>query len=350
MTNRKSETSRILLYQTADQRTRIEVRLEGETVWLTQAQLAELFQTTPQNITQHLRAIYGDGELDAAATCKEDLQVRREGGRHVRRALKHYNLDAVVAVGYRVRSHRGIQFRQWATERLREYIVKGFALDDERLKQSSAAAYFDELLERIRDIRSSERMFYRKVLDIYATSIDYDPRADMSQAFFATIQNKMHWATHGHTAAEIVALRADADQPNMGLTSWTGDRISRREAAIAKNYLSHEELGVLNRIVSAYLEFAELQAMRQRPMTMRDWITKLDEFLRLSDHDILAHAGTVSHDQALRKAETEYERFHALHALDTQPVDRDFEAAIERRLATAAKELGAAKSRKKDAG
>lgn len=330
MADRKSEASQVLLYQTEDRRTRLEVRLEGATVWLTQAQLAELFQTTPQNITQHLRAIYAEGELDAAATCKEDLQVRQEGGRHVRRALKHYNLDVVVSVGYRVRSHRGTQFRQWATERLREYIVKGFSLDDERLKQSSAAVYFDELLDRIRDIRSSERMFYRKVLDIYATSIDYDPRTETSQDFFAAVQNKMHWAAHGHTAAEVIVARADADKANMGLMSWTGSRVTRNEAAVAKNYLSREELGTLNRIVTVYLEFAELQAMRRRPMSMRDWIDKLDEFLRLSDHDILAHAGTVSHEQALCKAEAEYERFRALHALDAQPVDRDFERVIKR--------------------
>ena len=330
MADWKSDASQVLLYQTVDRRTRIEVRLEGATVWLTQAQLAELFQTTPQNITQHLRTIYSEGELDAAATCKEDLQVRQEGGRHVRRALKHYNLDVVISVGYRVRSHRGTQFRQWATERLREYVVKGFTLDDERLKQSGAAVYFDELLDRVRDIRSSERMFYRKVLDIYATSIDYDPSTETSQAFFATVQNKMHWAAHGQTAAEVIIERADADKANMGLMSWTGSRITRKEAAVAKNYLRREELDVLNRVVNAYLEFAELQAMRRRPMAMRDWIDKLDEFLRLSDRDILAHAGTVSHEQALSKAATEYERFRALHALDEQPVDRDFEREIKR--------------------
>lgn len=332
---RENLPSEILLYQTEDRRTRIEVRLEGETVWLTQAQLAELFQTTPQNITQHLRAIYAEGELDPSATCKERLQVRHEGERQVERRLRHYNLDVIVAVGYRVRTHRGTQFRQWATERLREYVVKGFTLDDERLKQASAGVYFDELLERIRDIRSSERVFYRKVLDIYATSVDYDPSTEMSQRFYAAVQNKMHWATHGHTAAEVIAGRADADKPNMGLTSWTGSRVRRQDAAIAKNYLTHDELGVLNRVVNAYLEFAELQALKRRPMTMQAWIDKLDEFLRMSERDILTHTGMVTHEQALRKADAEYERFRARRTLDATPADRDLDAAVQtaRRLA-----------------
>lgn len=227
--------SKILIYQTEDGRTCIDVRLEAETVWLTQANIAELYQITPQNVTLHIRNIYREGELQTQATCKEYLQVRQEGSRQIRRQLKHYNLDVIIAVGYRVRSHRGTQFRIWATQRLREYIVKGFTLDDERLKQAGGGNYFDELLARIRDIRSSEKVFWRKVLDIYATSIDYDPANDLSRDFFAVIQNKMHWAAHGHTAAEIVADRADASHPNMGLTSWTGTRPSREDIRMKLN-------------------------------------------------------------------------------------------------------------------
>lgn len=320
----------VILYQTEDGAARLEVRMEGGTVWLTQAQMAELFQTTPQNITMHLQSIYEDRELALEATCKEHLQVRQEGGREVSRLLKHYSLDAILAVGYRVRSLRGTQFRTWATERLREYIVKGFTLDDERLKQAGGGGYFDELLERIRDIRSSERVFWRKVLDIYATSVDYDPRAEMSEKFFATIQNKMHWAIHGRTAAEIVHERADAEKPNMGLTSWPGRRIRRTDVTVAKNYLTAEELEGLNRIVSAYLEFAELQALRRRPMHMVDWIVKLDEFLRISDREILTHAGKISHEVAATKAEAEFEVFRAKRLAEPTRVDKDFEDAAKR--------------------
>ena len=318
----------ILLYQTEDRRTRIEVRLEGETVWLTQKQMAELYQVAIPTINEHLRHIYADGELPPEATIRKFRTVRKEGARDVARQLDCYNLEAVLAVGFRVRSLRGTQFRQWATERLKEYVVKGFALDDERLKRADASGYFDELLERIRDIRSSERVFYRKVLDIYATSVDYDPRAESSQAFFAAVQNRMHWATHGQTAAEVIADRADAAKPNMGLTTWTGSRVTRQDAAIAKNYLTEDELAVLNRIVNAYLEFAELQALRRRPMTMRAWIGKLDDFLRMSERDILTHAGTVSHERALQKAEEEYDRFRLLHARDAKPVDHDFDSVV----------------------
>jgi hypothetical protein len=298
--------------------------MDANTVWLTQAALAELFQTTPQNITLHLRNIYAEKELEPAATCKDYLQVRHEGERAVQRALKHYNLDAILAVGYRVRSHRGTQFRRWATERLREYLVKGFAMDDDRLKRAGGGAYFDELLARIRDIRSSEKIFWRKVLDIYATSIDYDPDAEASHRFFATVRNKMHWAAHGHTAAEIVAGRADAAKPNMGLTAWLGSRPAVADIEVAKNYLGHEELDALNRIVTVYLEFAELQALQRRPMTMRDWITKLDEFLRLSDREILNHAGNVSHDDAIAKARQEYDKYRAAHLDDAWPVEDQF--------------------------
>lgn len=322
-------TSELILYQTADGRTRIQCRFEDETVWLTQAQMAELFQTTPQNITIHLKDIFAEGELDEAATCKAYSQVRQEGGRQVTRNLRHYNLDAILAVGFRVRSHRGTQFRQWAVAHLGEYLVKGFTMDDERLKNPPGPGqrdYFDELLERIREIRASERRFYQKVLDIYATSVDYDPSADASQRFFATVQNKMHWATHGHTAAEIVHARADATKPFMGMQSTRPGGIVRKEdASIAKNYLTETELAVLHRIVNLYIEYAELQALERKPMTMQDWITKLDEFLKASGRRLLDHAGSVSAEDAKTKAEQEYARYHAL--LDAQPraIDAEFE-------------------------
>lgn len=321
--------SEIILYQTEDGRTRIQCRFENETLWLTQAQIAELFQTTPQNVTLHLKTIYAEGELVEAATCKDYLQVRNEGKRQVSRNLRHYSLPAILAVGYRVRSHRGTQFRQWATARLSEYLVKGFTMDDERLKNPPGKGqkdYFDELLERIRDIRSSERRFYQKVLDIYATSVDYTPDAETSHRFFATVQNKMHWATHGHTAAEVIAERADADKPYMGLqTTRPGGIVRKDDAAVAKNYLTEDELQVLNRIVNLYIEYAELQAMERRPMTMGDWIAKLDEFLKISGRELLDHAGKISAEQARAKAEREYGKYRA--ALDAAPriVDADFE-------------------------
>ncbi|MEI2726117.1 MAG: virulence RhuM family protein [Verrucomicrobiota bacterium] len=326
--------SEIVLYQTADGRTRIECRFEQETVWMTQALMAELFQTTPQNITLHLRAIYAEGELNETATCKDYLQVRSEGGRQIQRSLRHYNLEAILAVGYRVRSPRGTQFRQWATARLKEYLVKGFTMDDERLKNPPGKGhtdYFDELLARIRDIRSSERRFYQKVLDIYATSVDYDPAAEASEQFFATVQNKMHWATHGQTAAEVIHARADAGKPFMGmLTTRPGGRVRKEDAAVAKNYLTEDELQVLNRIVNLYLEYAELQALERKPMTMRDWIAKLDDFLKLSGRELLDHAGKVSHEAALAKAEAEYEKFRRLQDAKPSQVDKDFEEAVKK--------------------
>lgn len=322
-------TGEIILYQTDDGHTRVECRFSDESLWLSQALMAELFQTTPQNITLHLKALFADGEIEEAATCKEFLQVRQEGSREVQRAVKHYNLDAILAVGYRVRSLRGTQFRRWATERLREYLVKGFTLDDERLKNPDAGVYFEQLLERIRDIRSSEKVFWRKVLDIYATSIDYDPSAESSQQLFAAIQNKMHWAAHGHTAAEVIVQRADARQPNMGLTSFGGSHPRRSEVVIAKNYLNAEELDTLNRIVMAYLEFAELQARGRRTMSMQDWIRKLDDFLRLGEHEVLTHAGQVSAEVARLKAEAEYDDYQRqLDALPS-PIERDMTAALE---------------------
>lgn len=323
------DAGEFILYQTEDGQTRIDVRVAEETVWLTQRDMAELFQTSVPNVNQHLKAIYEEGELLPEATIKKYLIVRAEGQRQVSRQIDHYSLDAIIAVGYRVRSHRGTQFRIWATARLREYLVKGFAMDDRRLKQAGGGDYFEELLARIRDIRSSERVFWRKVLDIYATSIDYDPRADTSVLFFKTVQNKMHWAAHGHTAAEIVHRRADASQPNMGLTSWAGDKPRKTDVSIAKNYLAADEIEALNRIVTAYLEFAELQAMNRQPMHMADWIAKLDDFLKLSDRSILKDAGRISHEAAKEKAESQYETYRAKQAALPQPVDEDFEKTLD---------------------
>jgi hypothetical protein len=319
--------SQFLLYQTSDGHTRLEVRLENETVWLSQNQMAELFQTTKQNVSLHVRNIFKEGELSEDSVVKEYLTTAADGKNY---KTSFYNLDVIISVGYRVKSHRGTQFRMWATQRLREYIVKGFALDDDRLKRAGGGNYFEELLARIRDIRSSEKVFWRKVLEIYATSIDYDPAEEASQMFFATVQNKIHWAAHGHTAAEIVSERADAARPNMGLTNWQGVQPTKGEAAIAKNYLTTEELVVLNRVVTAYLEFAELQALNRKPMTMRDWIAKLDDFLRMGDRDILTHAGTISHEQALRKAELEFEKFRVLQLAQPSSVEKDFEAAVKK--------------------
>lgn len=323
----------LILYQTEDGRTRIECRFEGETIWLTQILMAELFQTTIQNVNLHLQNIYEEGELDPEATIKSYLMVRVEGSRQVRRPVQHYSLDAILAVGFRVRSHRGTQFRKWASARLSEYLVKGFTMDDERLKNPPGPGhtdYFDELLERIRDIRASERRFYLKVLDIYATSVDYQPDTEISQQFFATVQNKMHWAVHGHTAAEIVHERADGEKPFMGMqTTRPGGVIRKADAAIAKNYLTEPELQVLHRIVNLYIEFAELQALERKPMTMRGWVEKLDEFLKTSGRELLDHAGTVSAEVAKAKAEREYERYHAREDARPHMVDAAFEATAK---------------------
>jgi hypothetical protein len=321
--------SDILLYQTEDGKTRVEVRLQDETVWLSQKLMADLFQKDVRTINEHIKNILAEGEQASEATIRKFRIVQIEGKREVSRAVDFYNLDMILAVGYRVRSHRGTQFRRWATERLREYIVKGFTLDDDRLKQAGGSNYFDELLARIRDIRSSEKVFWRKVLDIYATSIDYDPGTDLSQQFFATVQNKMHWAAHGHTAAEIVESRADSSRPNMGLTTWTGSGPTVEDIEIAKNYLQEDELDALNRIVTLYLEFAELQALNHNPMTMRDWITKLDDFLRLSGREILTHAGSVSHEKALDTARAEYEKYRKARLMDASPVERHFLKSVE---------------------
>jgi hypothetical protein len=322
----------LILYQAEDGKTRIECRFDQGTLWLSQAQMAELFQTSISNVIKHIGNILDEGELTSAATTESYSQVRKEGAREVRRSVLHYRLEMILAVGYRVRSDRGTLFRQWATARLTELLVKGFTLDDERLKNPpgpGATDYFDELLARIRDIRSSERVFWRKVLDIYATSVDYDPRAEASRRFFATVQNKMHWAIHGQTAAEIIVRRADAAKPNMGLTSWTGPAPRIQDAAIAKNYLAPEELEGLNRIVTAYLEFAELQAMSRKQMYMARWIEKLDEFIQLSEREILTHAGSVSHEAALALAEAEYAKFRSERQALPSRVDDDFEQAVK---------------------
>jgi len=315
-----------LLYRSEDGRARLEVRIQGETVWLSLNQLAELFQRDKSVISRHIKNVFAEGELRPEAVVAKYATTAADGKSY---NVEYFNLDIIISVGYRVRSLRGTQFRQWATQRLREYVVKGFALDDDRLKQSGGDGYFDELLARIRDIRATEKLFWRKVLDIYATSLDYDPSAEASKRFFAAVQNKMHWAAHGHTAAEVIHLRADADKPNMGLTTFAGAKPRQQDAEVAKNYLGPEELDTLNRIVSLYLDFAELQALNRTPMYMQDWIGKLDDFLRLSGREVLEHAGKVSHETALEKARGEYEKFRLAHADDMTPVERDFEAAAK---------------------
>jgi hypothetical protein len=326
----KLPTSSVILYQTEDGRTRLDVRQQGETVWLSLNQMADLFQRDKSVISRHIKNVFDEKELREDSVVANFATTAADGKSY---QVAYFNLDVVISVGYRVKSHRGTQFRIWATQRLREYIVKGFTMDDERLKNPPGKGqkdYFDELLERIRDIRSSERRFYQKVLDIYATSVDYVPDAEASQQFFATVQNKMHWAAHGHTAAEVIHERADATKPFMGLlTTRPGGIVRKDDAAIAKNYLTEDELRVLSRIVTLYIEYAELQALERRPMTMRDWITKLDEFLKISGRERLTHGGTISADTARAKAELEYARYRAW--LDTQPrpVDLAFEKAIK---------------------
>jgi hypothetical protein len=304
-----TRSGEMIVYQSEDGRIKLDVRLEHETLWMTQGDMARLFQCSTDNISLHLKNIYDEGELDPRATVEEFSVVRQEGKRQVRRKLACYNLDAVISVGYRVKSAIATRFRIWATERIKEYIVKGFTMDDDRLKQTGGGGYFDELLARIRDIRSSEKVFWRKVLDIYATSIDYDPKSDTSREFFKIIQNKMHWAAHGQTAAEVIYGRVDATQSNLGMTNWVGSRISKDETEIAKNYLTAEGLDLLNRIVTLYLDFAELQAVQHITMTMRDWVDKLDDFLKLSGRELLNHAGVVSHDAALARAHNESEKY-----------------------------------------
>jgi len=300
--------SNLIIYQAPDGSTKIDAFIENETVWLTQNQMAELFQTTKQNISLHLKNIYEEGELIEEATVKDFFTVQKEGARNVKRNLSHYNLDVVISVGYRVKSHVATKFRIWATERIKEYIIKGFVLDNERLKEARNH-YFDELLAEIRDIRSSEKLFYRKVCDIFATSADYDPSLDQSKQFFASVQNKFHWAIHRNTAAELIQQRADATKPLMGITNTPGKKLKREDVNVAKNYLNKEELEQLNRIVNQYLEFAELQALNRKVMYMKDWEDKLNGFLQLNDMEILRGKGKVSQEDAKKHALKEYEKF-----------------------------------------
>ena len=311
----------IILYQTADGQSKIEVTLSNDTVWLTADQMAELFQRNKSTISRHIRNVFEEGELNADsvvaffATTAADKKTYQ---------VAFYNLDMIISIGYRVKSHRGVQFRIWATQVLREYLVKGFAMNDELLKRAGGGNYFDELLSRIRDIRSSEKVFYRKILEIYALSIDYDPRTESTQLFFKTVQNKMHFSAHGHTAAEIIYERADAEKDFMGLTAWNGALPRRTDAEVAKNYLSADELDTLNRIVSLYLDFAELQAKSHQPMYMRDWIQKLDDFLRLSGKELLTHAGKISAELAKQKANAEYDKFKERTRYELSPVEIHF--------------------------
>lgn len=322
--------SSVLLYQTDDGTTQLQVVFGEETVWLSQRQMAELFDKDVRTISEHIKNAFDEGEVDEDSTIRNLRIVQTEGAREVERDVAHYNLEVIISVGYRVKSLRGTQFRRWATTQLRDFLVKGFLLNDQRFKESGGDRYFEELLQRIRDIRSSEKVFWKKVLDIYATSIDYDPKAEASELFFATVQNKMHWAAHGRTAAEVVVERADAAKPNMGLTNFPGNRALKTDARVAKNYLNEKELDTLNRIVNVYLEFAELQAIERKTMTMAAWITKLDDFLKISDREILTHAGSVSKEDAVRKADEEYQRWRALEAKRESAVERDFKAAIEK--------------------
>ena len=324
-----SDNSEIVIYQTEDGQTKIEVRLEAETVWLTQAQMAELFQTTKQNVSLHINNAYKEGELESKATVKDYLIVQREGKREVSRNVRHYNLDVIISVGYRVKSLRGVQFRRWATSVLREYLIKGFAMNDELLKKAGGGNYWSELLTRIRDIRSSEKMMYRQVLDLYATSVDYDPGTQESREFFATVQNKIHYAAHGHTAAEVISARANAEQPSMGLTAFAGEQPVKGEVGIAKNYLTRDELEMLNRMVSAFFDLAELRAMQHKPTYMKDWIIELDDFTGRYGKGVLTGAGIVSHKDALEKAEAEYEKYRKRTIEELTPAERDYLASIK---------------------
>jgi hypothetical protein len=316
-----------LVYSAEDGRVKVEVRLEGETVWLSQQHLAELFQTSKQNVGQHLKNVFAEAELAEDSVVKNFFTTATDGKNY---QTKHYKLDAIISVGYRVKSAVATRFRIWATQQLREFIVKGFVLDDERLKNPDQPFdYFDELLRRIQDIRTSERRFYQKITDIYATSIDYDASQPVSIEFFQTVQNKMHWAITGHTAAEIVHTRADAAKPDMGLTTWRGAKVRKQDVTIAKNYLNEPELAALNNLVEQYLVFAEGQAMRRVPMHMRDWITKLNAFLTLNERAILNHAGKISHEMAKELAESEYQKFHRIQIVQADHAGGDFDKAIK---------------------
>jgi len=318
-----------IMYTTADGRTKIDVKFDNETVWLTQAQMAELFETTPQNITMHIGNVYLEGELDEESTCKDYLQVQQEGNRNVSRKKKFYNLDVIISVGYRVKSLRGTQFRIWANKVLREYLIKGFAMNDELLKQAGGGNYFQELLDRIRDIRSSEKVMYRQVLDLFATSIDYNGKSETAQKFFKAMQNKFHYATHGKTASELIVTRANAELPFMGLTCFSGARPTKSEVLVAKNYLNQKELAVLNRLVSAYFDIAEIRAIEERPMYMRDWLKELDDFISINHRNTLDNAGTISQIEAREKALAEYDKYKKKDFEEMTQVEKDFLASIK---------------------
>lgn len=322
------EKSSILMYTTEDGITKVEVTFDNDTVWLSLNQIAELFQKNKSTISRHIKNVFSEGELLAEATVAKYATVQKEGNRTVERQIDFYNLDIIISVGYRVKSLRGTQFRIWATNILKEYMKKGFVLDDDRLKNLGGGNYFDELLSRIRDIRSSEKVFWRKVLEIYATSIDYNPKAESSALFFKQVQNKMHWAAHRHTAAEVIYQRADADKDNMGLTTWSGNHIKRSDVEVAKNYLDDKELDALNKIVTAYLDIAEVHALNQEPMYMKDWLETIDDYLRMTRRDILTTKGKVTHQQALEKAHSEYERYKRNQEYILSPVECHFLESI----------------------
>lgn len=314
----------IIIYQTQDGQTKIETKLENETVWLSQEQMSELFQKSRSTINEHIKNIYSENELE------ESISIKKFGNSEfAKKPTNYYNLDVIISVGYRVKSLQGTKFRQWATARLNEYIVKGFTMNDELLKNAGGGNYFKELLSRIRDIRSSEKVFYRMVLDIYATSIDYDPKSESSILFFKTIQNKMHWATHGNTASELIYQRVDSQKANMGLTVFKGVHPTKQEVQIAKNYLDENELNILNRMVMAYLEIAELQALEQKPMFMKDWIERFNDFLKMTGKDILDNAGTISHEKAIQKAQDEYDLYKLKIKDELSLVEKDFLKHLE---------------------
>ena len=315
----------IIIYQTDDGLTKLEVKMEDETVWLTQQQMAELFQTSRTNVVDHIKNIYDEGELDESSTCRKFRQVRMEGNRRVSRELPFYNLDMIISLGYRVKSSTATHFRQWATQRLKEYIIKGFTIDDERLKGNGGGNYWKELLDRIRDIRSSEKVLYRQVLDLYATSVDYDPQSDESIRFFKIVQNKLHYAAHGHTAAEVIYERADAEKPFMGLTSFSGELPALKDIGVAKNYLKEDELKVLNNLVSGYFDLAEINAIEHKPMYMSDYVEQLDSVLSSGKRKLLSGAGSISHDQAMKKAKDEYRKYQEV---TLSPVEEEYLKSI----------------------
>ena len=320
------EYGEILIYQTDDGQTNIEVKIEDDTVWLTQQQMSELFQTSRTNVVEHIKHIYEEGELDEISTCRNFRQVRKEGNREVTRQIPHYNLDMIISLGYRIKSVIATRFRQWATKRLKEYMIKGFTIDDERLKGNGGGNYWKELLDRIRDIRSSEKVLYRQVLDLYATSVDYNPHSEESVRFFKIVQNKLHYAAHGHTAAEVIYQRADAEKPLMGLTSFAGELPALKDIGIAKNYLEENELKVLNNLVSGYFDLAEINAIEHKPMYMDDYVKQLDSVLSSGNRKLLTGAGSVSHKQALEKAKSEYRKYQEI---TLTPVEKAYLESIK---------------------